>query len=125
MCRSNIPSVLGLVIMNTAVCSSSFGAQIVHIDQAARACSSPCTVSKPAIAALAGLVPWALSGVSTCPLAIPAIAKIGRGDQQRREFALGARRRLQRHGRQAGDLGQHLLQLIEQFAACPGSLSSG
>ena len=79
------------------------------------------TKSKPAMLALAGLVPWALSGASTLVRFIAPIAKIGRRHQQRRQFALGTGRRLQRNRRQAGNLGQHFLQLDTAVPACPGS----
>ena len=80
------------------------------------------TASKPAIAALAGFVPWALSGVSTVPL-LAAVAKVGRRHQQRRQFALRAGGRLQRDGRQARDLGQHLLQFVSS-SSIPCSVDS-
>ena len=64
MFGSKMPTVFGLVIMNTAIWSSSFASK--------SSMSTPplvrvftVTVSKPAIAALAGLVPWALSGART------------------------------------------------------------
>ena len=46
---------------------------------------------------------------------LAAIAEIGRGHQQGRQFAVRAGGRLQRDGRQPGDLGQHLLQLVQQL----------
>ena len=48
------------------------------------------------------------------------VAEVGGGDQQGGQLALGAGGRLQRDGVQAGDLGQDVLHLPEQFAACPG-----
>ena len=77
------------------------------------------------MAALAGLVPWALSGTRTLRALLAAVAEVGGGDQQGRQFALRPGGRLQRHGVQAGDLGQDLLHLAEQLRACPGSVSSG
>jgi hypothetical protein len=59
------------------------------------------TVSKPAIRALAGLVPCALSGASTFVRRWPAIAEMRGRHHQRRQLAVGPGRRLQRHGRQA------------------------
>ena len=114
MCVSKIPSVFGLVIMSTATRSSS------RARRSSRSISPSAvlftgTVSKPAITALAGLVPWAPSGMSTTDLRDAAVAEIGRRHQQGRQLALGPGRRLQRNGRQAGDLGQHLLRLVEQF----------
>ena len=73
------------------------------------------TVSKPAIRALAGLVPWALSGVSTLVRFSPRVAKVGGGDHQRGQFAVRAGGRLQRDGRQAADLAQELLQFVQQL----------
>ena len=109
-----MPSVLGLVIMNTAVWSSSLAAR------SSRSTKPPgvlliVTASKPARLRWPGLVPWALSGTSTLVRLLAAIAKIGRRDQQRRQLALRPGGRLQRYGRQPGDLGQHLLQVVKQF----------
>ena len=73
------------------------------------------TASKPAIAALAGLVPWAWSGISTVSALLARVAEVGGGDQQRRQLAVRPGGRLERNAGQAGDLGQHLLGVVEQF----------
>ena len=67
------------------------------------------------MAALAGLVPWAPSGIKTTVRGLSQVAEIGRRDQQRGELAVGPGRRLQRDRLQAGDLGQHLLRPVEQL----------
>ena len=42
------------------------------------------------------------------------VAEIGRGHQQGRHFAVRPGGRLERDGRQSGDLGQHVLRLVQQ-----------
>ena len=78
------------------------------------------TASKPAMAALAGLVPWALSGMRTRERFSPLIPEVRRGDEQGRQFALSAGGRLQRHAIETGDLGEDVLHLPQQLRACPG-----
>ena len=110
-----MPSVLGLVIMNTATLLVELRAPDRPDRRSPLGVLLTVTVSKPAIAALAGFVPWALSGASTLRALLADVAKIGRRHQQRRQFAVRPGGRLQRNGRQAGDLGQHLLQVEQQF----------
>ena len=43
-----------------------------------------------------------------------SIAEIGRGHQQGGHFAVRPGGRLERHGRQPGNLGQHVLALVQQ-----------
>ena len=64
ICVSNRPNVLGLVIMNTAVSSPSLAFKSSRSTRPLAALLMV-TVSKPARAAEAGLVPWAESGTST------------------------------------------------------------
>ena len=110
---SNRPSVLGLVIMNTPVCSSSLAAR-------SATSTNPCgvlltvTTRKPAMVALAGLVPWAESGINTTERLLSEVAKIGRRHQERGQFAMGPGRRLKRNGRQPRNLGQHVLREVQQ-----------
>ena len=111
---SKRPRVFGLVIMNTAVFSSS------SVFSSSRSTSPvlltlSCTHSKPARAALAGLVPWALAGNNTRVRRFASIAKVSRRHEECRQLALGSRRRLQRDGRQSRDFAQHLLQLVEHL----------
>ena len=61
---SKTPTVFGLVIMNTAIWSSSWRRRS-SMSSVPVGSVFTVTVSKPAIVALAGLVPWALSGTST------------------------------------------------------------
>ena len=87
----------GLVIMNTAVWSSSLACKSSRSTRPV-ALLLTVTASKPAMAALAGLVPWALSGIEHLRALLALVAEVGRGDEQRRQFALRPGGRLQRHG---------------------------
>ena len=89
--------VFGLVIMNTAIWSSSWRFRSSRSTVPVGVLLTV-TASKPAIAALAGLVPWALSGTRTFGALLAAIAEVGGGDQQRGQFAVRAGGRLQRAG---------------------------
>ena len=120
ICASNRPSVFGIGDHEHGRAVVELGLQVVHVD-AAPGVLLMVTASKPAMAALAGLVPWALSGMSTRGALLAAVAKIGGGDQQGGQLALGTGGRLQRDGVEPGDLGQDVLHLVEQFAACPGT----
>ena len=120
MFGSKMPTVFGLVIMNTAIWSSSLARRSSMSTEPVGSVFTV-TVSKPAIVALAGFVPWALSGTSTFVRFLAAIAEIGGGDQQRGQFAMGPGRRLQRAGVEPGDLLQVLLHLVEQLRACPAA----
>ena len=90
-------------------------AQVVEVDAAVGRRSPTLTTSKPAIVTVAGLVPWAVSGVSTLWRGLAAVLVVGAGQQHARELAVGARRRLQRDVRQAGDLRQRSLQAPHQL----------
>ena len=61
MCSSQRPSVFGLVIIRPAV-SGPTAARSASRSQLPRASEGMVTTSKPAITAVAGLVPWAESG---------------------------------------------------------------
>ena len=53
------------------------------------------------------------------------VAEVGRGHQQGRHLAVRPGGRLQRDGRQPGDLGQHLLRRDSSSASMPCSVDSG
>ena len=67
------------------------------------------------MAALAGLVPWALSGMRTRVALLALVPEVGRGDEQGGQLALGPGGGLQRHGGQAGDLAEVVLHLVQDF----------
>ena len=96
ICRSNMPSVLGLVIMNTAVCSSSLARRSSRSTQpVGRALDRDGVEAGHGGAGRIGAV--ALSGMSTLRALLAAIAEIGGRHQQRRQLALRSGRRLQRN----------------------------
>ena len=65
---------------------------------------------KPAMAAVAGLVPWAESGtmIFVRPVS-PRAVVVGLDEQKAGEFAMGAGSGLEGHGVHAGDLAEQLL----------------
>ena len=65
----------------------------------------------PASAALAGLVPCALAGISTVRARVAAVAVIGADHLHAGELAVRAGGGLQRDRVHAADLGEHVLQL--------------
>ena len=79
------------------------------------------TTSKPAITALAGLVPCAEAGMrQTSAVAVAAALVPLPDDQQARVLALAAGVGLERHGGEAGDLREHPLQLPEELLVALG-----
>ena len=64
---------------------------------------------------VAGLVPWAVSGVSTLVRRLAAVLVEGAGEQHAGQLAVRARGGLQRDVRQPGDLAQALLQAPHQL----------
>ena len=64
---------------------------------------------------MAGLVPCAVSGVSTFVRVLAAVLVVGARQQDAGQLAVRAGARLQRDVRQAGDLGQRALQLPHQL----------
>ena len=64
---------------------------------------------------LAGFVPWAVSGMMMRLGSRPCGQVGGADDEQAGELAVGAGRRLQRGGVQAGDLGEPALELVHQL----------
>ncbi len=64
MLRSNSPSVFGFVSIRQATSPSAFARRSSRSTPPSSAVST-FTTSKPAIVTVAGLVPWAVSGVST------------------------------------------------------------
>ncbi len=84
--------------------------------------SQPTTTTfMPAITALAGLVPCADEGISTTSRWwSPAVAMPGADDHQAGELALGARVRLQPHGREAGDVAQRGLEARDDLGVAGG-----
>ena len=90
------------------------GGQIVDIDKAlGRALDGHDRGSRPS-PRWPGSVPWAASGISTTERLLAEVAEIGRGHQQGRHLAVRPGGRLERDGRQPGDLGQHVLRLVQQ-----------
>ena len=83
------------------------------------------TASKPAMAALAGLVPWALSGMRTrVPMRLPLVAEIGGGDSRAVSSPWAPAAGCSETRVEAGDLGEDILHLPEQFQhALAGSSS--
>ena len=79
------------------------------------------TVSKPAIVALAGFVPWALSGISTFVRFCASVAEIRRRDQQRRQLAVRPGGRLQRGRRRARRSPRDIPAARTASAACPAA----
>ena len=73
------------------------------------------TTSSPAIVTVAGLVPWAVSGVSTLWRWTPLGLVVGARQQQARELAVRPGRGLQRDVWQPGDLRQGALQVPHQL----------
>ena len=120
---SNRPSVFGLVIMNTAVRSSSLALRSSRSTRP-RALLLMVTASKPAMAALAGLVPWALSGMRTRG----ALLRRGRGSRRRRPAGPSTRpgrRRPAAATRRRGRRSRRGCSASPRaFAACPGTTSS-
>ena len=91
------------------------GAQVVEDDVAVGVAGDDHDLS-PAIDALAGLVPWALAGISTTFASrFSAIAVVRADGHQPGELTLRARIRLQRHGRETGDLAERLFELREHL----------
>ena len=64
MFSSKRPSVDGFVSISPAVCSSTFAAQVVEVDVAARVGRDRRRARSPAIVTLAGFVPCAVSGIT-------------------------------------------------------------
>ncbi len=114
ICFSNSPSVFGFVIMNTAVSRSSFDLKSSRSTKPS-ALLRIVTASKPAIAALAGFVPWALSGASTLGALLALVAEICRRHHQRRQLAMRPGGRLQRTASKPGNFGEDLLHLKQQL----------
>ena len=80
-------------------------------------------VLKPAIEAVAGFVPWLLSGTSTSSRSMsPAVAVVGADHQDAGQLALRPGRRLEGHRAHPGDLGERSLQLPEQLERPLGDL---
>ena len=70
----------------------------------------------PAMTAEAGLVPWAETGMrQTSRCASPRCCVIVADGEQARIFALAAGVGLQRDRVEAGDLGEHRLELLEEL----------
>ena len=103
---SNRPSVFGLVIMNTAVRSSSLAFRSSRSTR-------PCGVAldrdglEPGEggAGRVGAV-GAVGDEDPLPLRLLGVPEMGGGDEEGRQFALGPGRRLERAGVQAGDFAQ-------------------
>ena len=91
-----------------------------------RSSQATMTTDMPASAALAGLVPCADCGISaTVALRCRrATAWYALDHQQAGELALRAGVRLQRHGREAGDLGQRRFELAEDRPDSPPACST-
>ena len=76
---------------------------------------------KPAIVAVAGLVPCDESGTSTSvALVVAARAVVGADHQDPGQLAVGAGRRLERDRVHAADLGQHRLELEQELERALG-----
>ena len=84
------------------------------------------TVRKPAMEAVAGLVPCDESGTMTSSRACVAAAGVpGADDEDAGQLAVRAGRRLQRDGREAADLAELPLQPPHQLAGVPCASASG
>ena len=79
------------------------------------------TVRKPAIVAVAGLVPCDESGTRTSVRSwSPRDAVVGADHQDAGQLAVGAGGRLERDRGHAADLGQHRLELAQQLERALG-----
>ncbi len=114
MFGSNSPSVLGLVSIRHATSVSAFARRSSRSTPPSGLVAT-FTTSKPAIVTVAGLVPWAVSGVSTLWRVSPRVLVVGAREQHARELAVRARGGLQADVRQPRDLRERALEVPHQL----------
>ena len=114
MFGSNSPSVLGLVSIRQATSESAFARRSSRSTPPSASVPT-LTTSSPAIVTVAGLVPCAVSGVSTLRRRLAAVLVVGARQQHAGQLAVRAGGGLQRDVRQAGDLAQRALQVPHQL----------
>ena len=119
------PSVFGLVIMNTAASSSSFALQVVQVDEPVGVALDGDGLEARPASPWPGWCRGRCRGRAPSCARLAPVAEVARGDTSSAgQLALRPGRRLQRDGRQPGDLREVLLQLVEQLAARPAALPS-
>ncbi len=109
---SNRPTVLGLVIMNTAVWSLSLALKSAR-STSPRLSLLIVTASKPGEMGRGGIGSVGTVRDQDLRSAFASVAKISRRDQKRGQLALRAGRRLQADGVQTRNLRQDLLKIEE------------
>ena len=90
-------------------------AEVVHVDACRPACVFTVTVSKPAIVALAGFVPWALSGTSTLVRFSPRSRKYAAATQSAVSSPCAPAAGCSEHAGRPEISCQILLQLVQQL----------